>query len=193
MSSYNQQYLKLGTLKINGFLSGRSWRVRGSWVPTLKETAQKTVHGDLVQKQQFGKHIGARVVHSIYCPGGARITERPIQEQRIWQVPSPSPAPQHKHLIILWEPTQCQHSLLNLLTLLPIILQQIFPSQPCQPQYWGTMGPLHHKTRINLANSMLPHPCTLPLRRPTYTSLKLCTPPFADLPRLTPVPWHALS
>lgn len=59
--------LKPGILKISGLSSRRAWRVIGSGVPYLKETALKTAHRDTGQKQQFEKlleYIDGRVIYS---------------------------------------------------------------------------------------------------------------------------------
>lgn len=73
-------------------------------------------------------------------------------------------------VIHLWEQAQCQHSLPNLLKAPATMLHQICSSQSCFPQYWG-----YHERKP--CQQHVIHPCTLSLRRPTHTLLKLCTQP----------------
>ena len=77
VSSYNQQDLKPGILKISRLNFKRAERVRGNRIPTIKETTQRTAWEDEAQKQQsedrLGHTAGELFTQLWECPGETEI------------------------------------------------------------------------------------------------------------------------
>jgi len=78
----------------------------------------------------LGHTVEKLFTHLGVCPRETAFIERPLQKQRNWLVPFPSPAPQQKHRS-MQESAQHQHLLPNLLT--PTL----------DPYPWGTASPTH--------------------------------------------------
>lgn len=98
---YNQQDLKPGILKISWLRSsGRSLRVLGNWISTLKEIAWQMPSRNTAREQQFEKNARGRLegewfTHLRAFPREARITGRHFEKQRSWHVPFLSTIPPH--------------------------------------------------------------------------------------------------